>query len=153
MVSAELTGATPGRSAPNQPPRSARQDVPAETLFEQGFGGDSLYALRSAVAAHAAAVADEYTVDTMVLIAHELASNAVRHGGGTGRLRLWLADNALHCEVTDSGTGLPNPGLAGRALPAPSLPGGRGLWIARQLSELHVASSPQGTTICATVSL
>ena len=153
MVSAELTGATPGRSLPNRPNRFARQDVPTKILVEQGFDGDGLYALRSAVAAHAAAVADERTVDTMVLIAHELASNAVRHGGGTGRLRLWLADDALHCEVTDSGAGLPNPGHAGRSLPAPSVPGGRGLWIARKLSELHVTSSSEGTTISAIVSL
>jgi anti-sigma regulatory factor (Ser/Thr protein kinase) len=153
MVSAELTGASPGRNAPNQQPRPARRDIRPRTLFEQDFDGDGLFALRSAVAAHAAAIADEHTVGTMVLIAHELASNAVRHGGGTGRLRLWLADGALHCEVTDSGTGLPNPDLAGRTLPAPSLPGGRGLWIARQLSELHVASSPEGTAVSAAVSL
>lgn len=152
-MSAEPTGAVPGRNAPNQPPRSARPDVPPKTLFEQGFDGDGLFALRSTVAAHAAAIADERTVDTMVLIAHELASNAVRHGGGTGRLQLWLADGALHCEVTDSGTGLPDPGLAGLTLPAPSAPGGRGLWIARQLSELHVTSSAEGTAVSATVSL
>jgi anti-sigma regulatory factor (Ser/Thr protein kinase) len=153
MVSAELTGATPGHSMSGQPAREALSDADTKTLLEQGFDGDGLYALRSAVAAHVAAIADERTVDTMVLIAHELASNAVRHGGGTGRLRLWLADGALRCEVSDSGTGLPNAVFVGQSLPAPSLPGGRGLWIARQLSELHVASSPTGTTISATVAL
>ena len=158
-MSAELTGATPshnapGRNTPNQQARAARQDVSSkgtETLFEQGFDGDGLYALRSAVAAHAAEVADDSTVDTVVLVAHELASNAVRHGGGTGRLRLWLAGGALHCEVSDSGKGMPDPGVAGQSLPEPSLPGGRGLWIARHLAELRIVSSPAGTTVAATV--
>ena len=66
--------------------------------------------MRSAVAAHVAAVTtDRRLVDTMVLIAHELSSNAVRHGGGTGRLRLWIAGSALHCQVTDPAAGWTSP--------------------------------------------
>jgi anti-sigma regulatory factor (Ser/Thr protein kinase) len=124
-----------------------------EVLVEQGFDEDSLYGVRATVAAHVSTVADARTVNTMVLIAHELASNSVRHGGGTGRLRLWLADGLLHCEVSDAGTGLDDPAHAGHTLPAPSLPGGRGLWIARQLSELSIVTSPAGTTITAIVPL
>ena len=122
-----------------------------EVLVELGFDGDSLYAVRATVAAHVSTVADARTVDTMVLIAHELASNSVRHGGGTGRLRLWQADGLLHCEVSDGGTGLADPAHAGHTLPAPSLPGGRGLWIARQLAELQIVTSAAGTTITATL--
>ncbi|MEU8230411.1 ATP-binding protein [Actinoplanes sp. NPDC048967] len=142
MANAEQSGTTPA------PPR-----VSSEVLLEQGFDEASLYSVRAAVAAHVCTVADARTVDTMVLIAHELASNSVRHGGGTGRLRLWLADGFLHCEVSDAGTGLDDPAHAGHTLPAPSLPGGRGLWIARQLSELFIVSSPAGSTITATVPL
>jgi anti-sigma regulatory factor (Ser/Thr protein kinase) len=147
MATADLVG-------PDQPIR--QEATPAASpglLLEQGFDEDSLYGVRAAVAAHVATVADERTVDTMVLIAHELASNSVRHGGGTGRLRLWAADGALRCEVSDGGAGLENPAIAGHSRPAPSLPGGRGLWIARQLSELHIAASPTGTTITATLPL
>jgi anti-sigma regulatory factor (Ser/Thr protein kinase) len=146
MVSAELTGATPGRST-DLPPRES------QALFKQGFDSDGLFALRSAVAAHTATLADQSTVDTMVLVAHELASNAVRHGGGTGRLRLWLSGGALHCEVSDAGPGLPDPELAGRTLPAPALPGGRGLWLVRNMADLRIVSSPKGTTVTATVQL
>jgi anti-sigma regulatory factor (Ser/Thr protein kinase) len=161
MASAELTGASRGHDTPNEPtPREPTKDVREglpprnrETLLEQDFNVDNLYGVRAAVAAHVATVADERTVDTMVLIAHELASNAVRHGGGTGRLRLWLAGGALHCEVSDRGTGMEHPAIAGHTLPAPSLPGGRGLWIARQLSEVHISASPAGTTITATLLL
>ncbi len=143
MASAELT-----QDFPERPPRGAE-----EVLLEQDFDEDRLYGVRAAVAAHAATVADDRTVDTMVLIAHELASNSVRYGGGAGRLRLWLANDALHCQVSDLGAGLADPATAGRSLPAPFLGGGRGLWIARQLSSLDIVTSAAGTTITATVPL
>jgi anti-sigma regulatory factor (Ser/Thr protein kinase) len=88
-----------------------------------------------------------------VLIAHELASNAVRHGGGSGRLRLWVAQGVLRCEVRDGGPGLTDPAQAGRSLPAPSLPGGRGLWIIRHLSDLQIITSSAGTTMTASLVL
>jgi anti-sigma regulatory factor (Ser/Thr protein kinase) len=146
MASAELTGNSPGHSNP-----TTRRDP--EVLLGQGFDEDSLYGVRAAVAAHVATVADERTVETMVLIAHELASNAVRHGGGTGRLRLRLSDGALHCEVSDGGAGMADPASAGHTLPPPSLPGGRGLWIARQLSDVRIETSATGTIITATLPL
>jgi anti-sigma regulatory factor (Ser/Thr protein kinase) len=60
------------------------------TVLEQAFDGNSLYALRSAVAAHAAdAGLPRQRVYDVVSAAHELAANAVRHGAGHGRLRLW----------------------------------------------------------------
>jgi anti-sigma regulatory factor (Ser/Thr protein kinase) len=155
MVSAEVAGPAPGHNTPNQPPRASRREGRPNnhgTLFEQQFNHEDLYAVRSAVAAHVAAVTtDSRLVDTMVLIAHELSSNAIRHGGGTGRLRLWIAGSALHCEVTDAGDGLDEPGSAGQSLPPPTLPGGRGLWIARQMSQLRIDTSPAGTTITATL--
>jgi len=157
MASAERTGTSAGRRTAQQPSRAAQGTAPLqgqpEILLEQGFDDESLYGVRAAVAAHVSTVADGRTVDVMVLIAHELASNAVRHGGGAGRLRLWLADRALHCEITDGGAGLADPALAGRRLPAPSLPGGRGLWIARQLSELRIVTSAAGTTVTSTVTI
>ena len=146
MASAELTGSPPGPGVPTPRPDD-------EVLLEQGFDEDNLYRVRAAVAAHAAAVADRRTVDTVVLIAHELASNSCRHGGGGGRLRLWLADSALHCQVSDGGAGLADPASVGCSLPAPSLSGGRGLWITRQLSEVHIVTSPAGTIITAVLPL
>ena len=155
MASADLAGASRRRLIPRQsrPHEDASPGDHAEILLEQPFDEDSLYAVRAAVAAHVTLLADQRTVDMVVLIAHELASNSVRHGGGAGRLRLWLARGALYCEVSDDGSGLENPSLAGETLPAPSLAGGRGLWIARRLSELHIATSTMGPTITAAVPL
>jgi len=126
---------------------------PTRPLLELAFDGTALYALRNTVAAHIRDVTETRTAESVVLIVHELCSNAVRHGGGTGQLRIWIADRALHCEVNDTGPGLTEPGLAGRELPSPLVPGGRGLWIARQMSELSITTGDTGTTITAVVAL
>jgi anti-sigma regulatory factor (Ser/Thr protein kinase) len=54
----------------------------------------------------AEAVAAGLTVDQardVVLAVHELAANAVRHGGGTGRLRMLVSAGRLRCQVSDDG--------------------------------------------------
>ena len=102
------------------------------TVLEQAFDGDSLYALRPAVAAHAAeAGLPRQRVYDVVTAAHELAANAVRHGAGHGQLRLWADGQALHCQVSDDG---------------PDTPGPDGLWIIDQVAD-HVAldRGPAGT--------
>ncbi len=79
-----------------------------------------------------------------VLAVHEVAGNAVQHGGGRGRIRLLYADGVLRGEVTDDG-----PGLTGEAIPAvPPDPGsgesGRGLWLVRELSDrLRIGRGPE----------
>src|ERR1700685_3299383 len=76
-------------------------------ILDQAFDADSLYALRAAVAAHAAdAGLSPGRADDLVIAVHELAANAVRHGAGHGRLRVWRADHALLCEISDDGTPL-----------------------------------------------
>jgi two-component sensor histidine kinase len=42
-------------------------------------------------------------VADVTLALHELAANAVRHGGGRGRLRLQVIDSELFCQLTDPG--------------------------------------------------
>lgn len=122
--------------------------------LEQQVTFDSLYALRAAVVAHAADLgADEVTLAHIVIIAGELAANAVRHGGGHGTLRLWAAGDDLFCEVTDGGSGLADPN-AGRRLPSTATSGGRGLWIVRQLADrFDVRTGADGTRITVAVPL
>jgi anti-anti-sigma factor len=86
--------------------------APAPPILDQAFDADSLYALRAAVAAHASqAGLPPGRADDLVIAVHELAANAVRHGAGHGRLRVWKSDQALRCEVSDDGA----PQAAGRA--------------------------------------
>jgi anti-sigma regulatory factor (Ser/Thr protein kinase) len=122
-------------------------------VLDQAFDPHGLPAMRSAVAAHAARLGAGERLDDVVLIAHELSTNVIRHGGGTGRLRLWRADGSLLCRVSDTGPGLADGAHAGTRPPAPRQDGGRGLWIARALSEVRIDTGPRGTTVTAAVTL
>ena len=76
----------------------------ASVPLAQDFDARSLLALRSAVAAYAASAGlSRHRVYDVTAAAHELAANAVVHGAGHGRLRLWVRDSDLYCAVTDDG--------------------------------------------------
>jgi anti-sigma regulatory factor (Ser/Thr protein kinase) len=122
-------------------------------LLEQAFDAGSLYALRSAVAAHAAAAGlSPRRVYDVTAVAHELAANAVVHGAGHGRLRLWTRDGFLSCHVSDDGPAEPGDRAtdpAGHAVPWPVVHG-HGLWLAGQVAdEFRISRSPAGTTATA----
>lgn len=120
-----------------------QSDLPVDVDLSFDLAG--LHALRSTVAAHASQLgATETELDALVIIASELATNAIRHGGGAGRLRLWHDEDHLFVQITDEGPGIGHPS-AGEALPSPDRVGGRGLWIVRSLSdELLVGPGPGG---------
>jgi anti-sigma regulatory factor (Ser/Thr protein kinase) len=129
-----------------------RAPGPAAPVLDQAFDADSLYALRAAVAAHAAqAGLPQHRADDLVVAAHELAANAILHGAGHGRLRLWQQEQALQCQVTDDGA--PEAAGAGPdAEPAPRDPAqwhcerGHGLWLVRQVAdEVSLRSGAGGT--------
>jgi anti-sigma regulatory factor (Ser/Thr protein kinase) len=117
--------------------------------LDQPFDVAGLIALRSAVAAHAAALGlPANRGGDLVLMAHELATNAMAHGGGEGRLRMWRADGYIHCQIVDRGPGLPPGSHAGRERPPLGATGSRGLWLVRVLADdLDIASGPGGTAI------
>jgi anti-anti-sigma factor len=90
----------------------------------------------------------------LVLAVHELAANAVRHGAGRGRVRIWDTGGALRCEVTDDG---PPDGTAGgtgtrtRDSTGWRIDPGHGLWLIRQVADqTSVQAGASGTV--ATVS-
>ena len=122
-------------------------DGTAPPILDQAFDGDSLYALRAAVAAHASAagLARGRTEDIVIAV-HELAANVVRHGPGRGRQRVWRAADALRCEVSDDGNGQhadePSPQAQWRIRP------GHGLWLVRQLADhTRVNTGLHGTIV------
>jgi len=135
-------------------PGRAFDPVPTDVPLDQTFTGDGLYALRSAVLAHAAALgAADGELDRIVLVTSELATNAVRHGAGTGRLRLWRTGDQIVCEVSDRGAGISDPDV-GVHLVEPAAIGGRGLWICRQLSDtMTIAAGRPGAVITVSVLL
>ena len=106
-------------------------------VLDQAFDADSLYPLRAAVAAHASqAGMPEGRVGDLVLAVHELATNAVWHGAGHGRLRFWKTADAVMCEVSDDGVAGGDTGDHGPADAASwSIDFGHGLWLVRQVAD------------------
>ena len=106
-----------------------------------------LPALRDLVGAFAGrAGLDAEAIEDVVFVAHELATNSVRHAGGAGTLRLWQEPGAVICEVEDAGC-IDDP-LAGRVEPGLDAECGRGLWLANHLCDLvQIRSTPHGTVV------
>jgi anti-sigma regulatory factor (Ser/Thr protein kinase) len=128
--------------------------VPEVVTLDQPFTADGLYSVRAAVAAHAEDLGASPAIrDHLLIVASELATNAVRHGGGAGRLRLWVDDGRLHLQVTDQGPGFTDPSV-GLKPPDQYRLGGRGMWICRHLcQDLHIDTGPTGSTVTAVISL
>lgn len=120
-------------------------------LLDQRFDRDSLVALRNAVAAHSSRLGlDTDQVEHIVLVAYELASNAVRHGGGRGRLVLAADDGMVGCTVTDEGGGFRDAERAGLVRPDPTASNGRGLWLVRCFADsVEINVDDAGTTAIA----
>jgi anti-sigma regulatory factor (Ser/Thr protein kinase) len=137
--------------------RRSRVDVPEVVTVDQPFDAEGLYALRATLAAHTAQLdVPEEKVEHLLIVASELATNAIRHGGGTGRLRLWCTATTLYCQVSDDGPGIADPSV-GSTPPDQLRTGGRGLWICRQLSAeviiTHADQGHRGATVTALISL
>jgi anti-sigma regulatory factor (Ser/Thr protein kinase) len=115
--------------------------------MEQTFDGGSLYALRTAVAAHAAAAGlSRARVYDVVVAAHELAANAVRHGAGRGRLQLRVDGALLYSQVSDDGSVSSADQPRTGAVPWRS-EHGHGLWLVGEVADqLSVDHGPAGTT-------
>ena len=142
-------------------------DPRADTLLEHRFDVFTLHVLRAAVLTHAiaAGLSESRAVDVMLAV-HELAANAVRHGAGSGQLRMEIVRGALHCQVSDTGPGDRNgqttPGTAASTPgTAASTPGtaastadpwpyepGHGLWLARNAADqITVVTDQEGSVV------
>ena len=125
--------------------RAGRAGQAGEPVLDQEFDSGNLYALRAAVQAHAGqAGLSEDRASEVVLAVHELAANAIAHGAGRGRLRMWDLAGALSCEIADRGT----PGTTDSSETADPWPAvdGHGLWLVRQVADhLDLRSGPRGT--------
>src|SRR5690348_13854877 len=141
---------------PSVAPHSARNVRPARrrpAVLDESFDVDGLLRLRATITAHANALGAGPALDDIVLTAYELCSNAVKYGGGRGRIRIWRDGGRILCRVTDSGFGMVDPDRRGLEAPSPQATGGRGLWIARRLAEVQIDTGPRGTTVTAAIRL
>jgi anti-sigma regulatory factor (Ser/Thr protein kinase) len=121
----------------------------AEPLLETAFGEGELPAVRQRLEAVArgCGLGPDEAYDWVIAV-NELMANAIRHGGGSGELRVWR-DGDLWCEVSDAGPGFAaEPYLAPRERPMPSPEGGMGLWIAQRMTRgMRIESGPSGSTV------
>jgi anti-sigma regulatory factor (Ser/Thr protein kinase) len=86
-------------------------------------------------------------VADLVLAAHEVAVNALEHGGGRVEIHAWQEVDGFRCQLADTGGGLREP-FAGYLPPAPGARSGRGLWLAHQLCDIvEVSGRPEGTVV------
>lgn len=83
----------------------------------------------------------------LLLAATEVATNSVRHGGGSGTLRTWAHEDWLVCEFHDAGH-IADP-LVGRVRPAAGQSGGQGMWLVQQVCDMVQirTDADEGTTI------
>jgi anti-sigma regulatory factor (Ser/Thr protein kinase) len=115
------------------------------------FDRAALPAVRRAVADRARASGlDDLATAKFVLAVSEVADNAVRHGGGRGRLRLWHGADGLCCRVADRGPGIPARYRDCRRHPRPGDPLGSttGLWLVRQIcARVQIGTGPDGGAV------
>lgn len=117
---------------------------PVEISFD---AADDLEPTRAFVAAQAAAegIAPDRAAG-LVLAVDEVVTNALRYGGGGGRVRAWPDDGRVICEIAGGGT-IADP-LVGRVRPDLHQHDGRGLWIANHFCDLvQIRSSESGTVV------
>jgi anti-sigma regulatory factor (Ser/Thr protein kinase) len=123
-------------------------ELPPPVLWLRFQRADQLATMRAFVTSHAIqAGAAGRPVGHFVQAVNEVTTNVIEHGGGSGVLQIWTGPDTVVCEVSDSGAGLRDP-LAGYLPPAVNRPRGRGLWLARQFSDLvEVHSDSAGTAV------
>jgi len=133
----------PPRAKPLSGPLPEPDGAPPELWF--GPGG--LHEVRDRVEDEATrAGLDPGRAADLVLAADEIAANSIRHGGGSGRLRVWDDGRAVICEIRDAGT--VGDAMVGRNRPRLLARTGRGVWLANQLCDLvQLRSSPAGTVV------
>lgn len=124
------------------------EDLPdgGDVVLRGIYGPADLSATRRTVAQWARSCGlPEAKVRGLELAASELATNSIRHGGGTGLLMMWLDGPAAVVQFSDSGT-VTDP-LVGRLHPSAGREGA-GMYLVNQLCDLvQVRSSARGTTV------
>ncbi|PZG55531.1 ATP-binding protein [Spongiactinospora gelatinilytica] len=125
--------------------RFSPRPAPGEIVF----GVAELQAVRAYAAAYVRALglADDWVADFLVAT-NEVATNAVIHGAGVARLRVWDAGGQVVAEVYDEGVWPRAEGEPELKPPGPYPTGGMGLWLAHTVaSGFRLSTGAAGTTV------
>ncbi|GAB2450551.1 sensor histidine kinase [Streptosporangium sandarakinum] len=134
--------------APEHAVQEYNRPLPAPgNAVEFAFGETDLFKVRAFAVEHASRMGlSGERLQDLRLIASELASNSLDHGGGSGTLRLWFEDGRAVIEVSDAGHIVDL--LAGRRPAAARQQGSRGLLMTNLLSDLvRIHTGGDGTTV------
>src|SRR6266702_245289 len=130
-----------GRISPGWPAPVSADGRP--TVLDLGFDSGTLHTVRAQMRACVSnAGFPEGQAEDVVLAVHELAANAVSHGGGAGRLRVWNLAGALYSQVDDGdvmASAGPGTGHDGRAVTGPEGSPDR--------ASVHSLSRPGGSSV------
>ncbi len=123
-------------------------------LLQFDFDRDAITGARHTIATCASGQGlDGLRLEGFVLAVNEIMTNAVRHGGGHGRVRLSRTATGLRCVIGDDGIGEPAR-FNGHALPPTEATGGHGLWLARRLCDsFDVETGLDGTRVVLTMAI
>ncbi|MDD7942050.1 ATP-binding protein [Actinomycetospora lutea] len=89
---------------------------------------------------------DDEQIDGLVLAVGELTSNSIEHGPGHGTLSWWTRPGRLVAQISDPG--LMTTTTPGLRCPETRSVRGRGVWLARQLTDvLHLWTGAAGTHV------
>lgn len=133
----------------------SRSRRPEHQLLKRRFTARTLPQLRFGVEECAAWTGlTEPRRGEFVLAVDEIATNAIEHAGGEGRLLLRRIDGELEAQVTDTGPGF-SPDVIPELLPGlDGGPGGRGLWLAQLTTDrLTIGSADPGAIVTLAVRL
>jgi len=139
---------SPGYRNPYRVVSALNRPLPERMVVDEVlvFDRERLARVRSAVSEHATAAGlSPDRVHDVRLAVSEICANAILYGQpGLATLRMWTDDDRVVYEVR-SGGHITDP-LAGRVVPPPTAPGGRGLLIANRVCDLvQTYSVPEGT--------
>jgi anti-sigma regulatory factor (Ser/Thr protein kinase) len=119
---------------------------PDAVTEELAFDTPTVPVVRAFVRERAAGLEGERLAGLLVAVT-EAATNSVRHGGGSGVLRIWREPDRLVCEVRDAGR-ITDPLVGRRRPPSAQAGGGWGLWLTNALCDLvQLRTSAGGTTV------
>ncbi|GIF68490.1 hypothetical protein Ais01nite_65250 [Asanoa ishikariensis] len=144
---------TPQKSSNGQ--RSPGPGIQEQPLLSARFGADRIRDIRRQIGVLARrAGLSTHRADDFTVAVNEIMTNAIRHGGGVGRLYVWRTA-ALECEVRDDGPGFDVvPHLTRTSPPEPTSVGGMGLWVARRLCDtMSISSGSSGTVTRVSISV
>jgi anti-sigma regulatory factor (Ser/Thr protein kinase) len=131
----------------------SRAPVPARVeVFARDFVAADVTVMRHELRRHAeGAGLGGDALDDFVAAVNELVTNAVRHGGGKGSLRLTRDADTVIVDVSDRGEGFSGSLPLSAGPPPGDIPGGRGILLARRLTDtLLISDGPEGVTVTVT---